>query len=310
MNSFAQNWPLSIFTNFAEILFSQNLKRLKILAIQLNLTRDLVFFDVETTGLNVMRDRILQIALIKYPTDGSEPTELSLLINPEIPIEVEAMSVHGITPQDLADKPTFAQVAPQLFDFIGSADMGGYNSARFDVPMLMEEFARVGIDFDVSQRRMIDVQRIFYKMEPRTLRAALKFYCQRDIEDAHDALADVRATADVFKGQLEFYAGKNLHDEDGNVVETPIQNDIQVLHEFTNDLRMVDVTQKMKVDHNGVIVFNFGKYQNQPVAATLAKDKQYYHWILDKEFSAQVKQTVRKLVKEFENGSKKWLVIS
>ena len=150
--------------------------------IQFNLTRDLVFFDVETTGLNVIRDRILQIALIKYPKGGGKEQELTMLINPGIPISEESMSIHGITPKDLANKPTFQQVSKQLFDFIGNGDLGGYNAARFDIPMLMEEFARVGIDFDVDKRRIIDVQRIFYKMEPRTLKAALKFYCQKDIE--------------------------------------------------------------------------------------------------------------------------------
>jgi DNA polymerase III subunit epsilon len=141
-------------------------------------------------------------------------------------------------------------------------------------------------------------------MEPRTLKAALKFYCQKEMEDAHDALADVRATVDVFQGQLSHYAGKNLLDEDGNEIIEPIKNDMQALHEFTNDLRLVDATQKLKYDHNGVVVFNFGKYVGQPVAPLLYKDKQYYHWILDKEFSAQVKQTVRKLVKDYENEQK------
>ena len=269
-----------------------------------NLTRDLIFFDVETTGLNVLRDRIIQIALIKYPKNGDEPKELQMLINPGIPIAPDAMAVHGITPKDLANKPTFQMVAKQLFDFIGNADLSGYNAARFDIPMLMEEFARVGIEFDMEKRRIIDVQRIFYKMEPRTLKAALKYYCQKDLEDAHDAMADVRATIDVFIGQLQHYAGKNLYDENDNIIEEPIKNDMQVLHEFTNDLKLVDVTQKMKYDHNNVIVFNFGKYQGQRVGEVLSKDKQYYHWILEKEFSAQVKQVVKKLVKEYESEQK------
>ena len=165
--------------------------------IQLNLTRDLVFFDVETTGLNVIRDRILQIALVKLHKNGQEPSELSMLINPGIPIAEEAMAVHGITPKDLANKPVFAQVAQKIWDFIGDADIAGYNSNRFDVPMLMEEFARVGMEFDISKRRLIDVQRIFYKMEPRTLKAAYRFYCQKELEDAHDALADVRAAGTI-----------------------------------------------------------------------------------------------------------------
>ena len=270
------------------------------MSTKLNLTRDLVFFDVETTGLNVLRDRILQIALIKYPKNGGEPKELSMLINPSIPIALDAMAIHGITPKDLANKPTFGQVAQQIYDFIGNADLGGYNAARFDIPMLMEEFARVGLELDVTKRRIIDAQRIFYKMEPRTLKAALRFYCQKELEDAHDALADVRATVDVFKGQLAYYEGKDLFEEEGKVIETPIKNDMQVIHDFTNDLNTVDVTNRLKYDHKGDIVFNFGKYQGQLVSEVLQKDKQYYHWIQEKEFSAQVKQIVKRIMKEMK----------
>lgn len=272
---------------------------------KLNLTRDLVFFDVETTGLNVIRDRILQIALIKYPKNNGEPQELSMLINPGIPIGEEAMSIHGITPKDLANKPTFTQAGQQIFDFIGDADLGGYNAARFDIPMLMEEFSRIGLEFDIAKRRIIDVQRIFYKMEPRTLKAALRFYCQKELEDAHDALADVRATIDVFKGQLKHYEGKNLLDENGNEIPEPIKNDMQVLHDFTNDLKTIDATQRLKYDMNGVIVFNFGKYVGQPVIEILAKDKNYYNWIMEKEFSAQVKQTVKQLMKDYDKSKAK-----
>jgi DNA polymerase-3 subunit epsilon len=210
------------------------------------------------------------------------------------------MNIHGITPKDVANKPTFQQVAGQLFQFIGDADLAGYNALRFDIPMLMEEFARSGYEFDIANRRIIDVQRLFYKMEPRTLKAAMQFYCGRDFDDAHDALADVRATVDVFKGQLQRYENTDYTDPDGNVVPTPVKNDIKALHEFTNDMRVVDVTQKLKLDFNGTVVFNFGKYIGQPVAETLAKDKNYYHWILEKEFSQQVKHLVKKLVKEYE----------
>ena len=147
---------------------------------QLNLTRDLVFFDVETTGLNVIRDRIVQIALVKLHKNGAEPTEFMTLINPGIPISEESMAIHGITPADLRNKPTFQQVAQKIWDFIGDADLGGYNSNRFDVPMLMEEFARVGMEFDISKRRLIDSQRIFYKMDPRTLKAAYRLSCHKE----------------------------------------------------------------------------------------------------------------------------------
>lgn len=265
------------------------------------LTRDLVFFDVETTGLNVLRDRIVQIALIKYQKNNPEPIELQMLINPGIPISEESMSIHGITPKDLEDKPTFVQVGQQLFDFIGDADLAGYNAARFDIPMLIEEFYRVGLEFDMNKRRVVDVQRIFYKMEPRTLKAALKFYCQKELTDAHDAMADTRATVDIFRGQLDYYEGKNLTDEEGKEIEAPIKKDIQALSDFTNDYNIIDATQRLKYDHNGIMVFNFGKYVGQPVEEVLAvKDKNYAHWILEKEFSAQVKQTIRQVVKDIE----------
>jgi len=266
--------------------------------MKLNLDRDLCFFDLEATGLNVIRDRIVQIAIIKYSKKDKAPEQLTMLINPGIPISQEAMEVHGITPKMLSNKPTFQQVGEKIFKFIGNSDLAGYNSNRFDVPMLMEEFARVGIEFDVSKRRLIDVQRVFYKMEPRTLKAALKFYCDKEMENAHDALADVQATIDVFKGQLEKYDGVDLTDADGNVIEAPIKNDMQVIHDFTSDLKTIDATQRLKYDQNGVVVFNFGKYQGKPVAATLTKDRQYYNWILNKEFSSQVKQIVKRLVKE------------
>lgn len=268
--------------------------------MKLNLTKPLVFFDVESTGLNVIRDRIVQIAMIKYPVGGGEPEEISMLINPGIPISEEAMSVHGITPKDLANKPVFQQVARKLLDFIGDADLAGYNSNRFDVPILMEEFARVGIEFDVSKRRTIDVQRIFYKMEPRTLSAALKYYCDKDLVDAHDALADVRATIDVFKGQIERYENVTVTDEEGNEAPSPVVNDMQQLHEFTNDLKTIDATQRLKYDNQGTVVFNFGKYNGKPVAEILYKDRQYYNWILNKEFSSQVKQIVKQLLKAYE----------
>ncbi len=272
--------------------------------MEFKLDRDLVFFDVEATGLNVIRDRIIQIAGIRYFRDGSPPRELEMLINPGIPIGWEALQVHGIRPEALANKPSFAQVADELWDFFDGADLAGYNCARYDVPMLMEEFARVGYDFDVDHRRIIDVQRIFYRMEPRTLQAALKFYCGKEMESAHDALADVRATIEVFKGQLKRYEGVDHVDADGKVTPNPVRNDMQALHEFTRDARTVDVTNRLKYNEKGEIVFNFGKYIGKPVGETLYKDKQYYHWILAKDFSVQVKRTVKKLVKEYERQLK------
>jgi DNA polymerase-3 subunit epsilon len=266
--------------------------------MEFNLDRNLVFFDLEATGLNVVRDRIVQIAMVKYFKKDKAPEELSLLINPGIPISMEAMAVHGITPKDVANKPTFQQVAQQLHDFIGNADLAGYNSNRFDIPMLMEEFARVGLELDMSRRRTLDMQRIFYKMEPRTLKAAYKFYTGERMENAHDALADVKATVGVFKGQLEKYKGIDFEDDEGNIVSEPVRNDMQAIHEFFNDNRFLDATQRMKYGPEGEPVFNFGKYAGQSVVEVLKNDKNYAAWILNKEFSIQVKQIIRQLMKE------------
>ena len=272
--------------------------------IKFNLDRDLVFFDIESTGLNVMKDRIVQIALIKYPKDGGEPIEKEMLINPGIPISEESMAIHGITPEKVANKPTFIQVAHEINDFIGDADLSGYNSDRFDIPMLMEEMARGGIDFDVDQRRAIDVQKIFYKMEPRTLVAALKHFCGKPLEDAHDALADVRATVDVLKGQLIMYQETDYVDGDGHTTERPIKNDMAAIAKFIGDTRTVDATQRFKYNHQGVIVFNFGKYVGKPAAELLFKDRHYLNWILEKDFSTQVKKIVKKIVREYADQQK------
>ena len=228
--------------------------------MKLQLEKDIIFFDIESTGLNVLRDRIVQLAMMKYSKGKVQPEELNMLINPGIPISEEAMNVHGITPADVANKPTFAQVADKIRDFVGDADLAGYNSNRFDIPLLMEEFARVGIELDMKGRRQIDVQRIFYKMEPRTLAAAYRFFCNGKIENAHDAMEDVRATVAVLDGQLSKYEGKDLIPEEGDIIENPVRNDVQQLHDFTNDLRVLDATQRLKYDHNGIVVFNFGKY--------------------------------------------------
>lgn len=270
--------------NFAELDFA--------------IEKDLVFFDVEATGLNVLKDRIIQIALVKFTKTSKEPLEKVLLINPGIPISEEAMAVHGITPEMLKNKPVFAQVGQEIYDFIGHADLAGYNSDRFDIPMLMEEFHRMGLSFSIEKRRLIDVQKIFYKMEPRTLKAAYKFYCEEDLVDAHDAMADVKATINVLKGQLVKYKDTDFEDGDGQIVKTPVRNDISALAEFTASDGMLDITQRLKYNNKGEIVFNFGKYIGQPVKDVFLAEKNYYSWIMEKDFSAQVKQIVDKIYKE------------
>jgi len=266
-----------------------------------DLKKNIVFFDIEATGLNVVKDRIVQIALIKFVSGQEEPEQLEMLLNPgPVMISEEAFQVHGISPAMVANKPTFDKAAQQLWDFIGDADLAGYNSDRYDIPMLMEEFARCGYELSLENRKTVDVQKIFYKMEPRTLSAAYKMYCDKTIENAHDALADVVATVEVLQGQITKYKDVDYMDGDGYTTPAPINNNIGSLAAFTNDARTVDVTQRLKYNKNGDIVFNFGKYIGKNAAETLVKDKQYYNWILNKDFSAQVKQIVKKLVKDHE----------
>lgn len=271
--------------------------------IKLNLDRDIVFFDIESTGLNVIKDRILQIALIKYTKDKDEPEELFMLINPSVPISEEAFAVHGISNDMIRNKPTFAQVGKQIYDFIGHADLGGYNSDRFDIPMIMEEFHRIGLDFDISKRRLIDAQKIFYKMEPRTLKAAYKLYCNGNLDDAHDALADARATVEVFKGQLLRYQDVDYTDPDGNIQAAPIKNDIGAIADFIYDPSMLDATQRLKTNAKGEVVFNFGKYNGQLVSHVFKIEPNYFHWIMEKDFSAQVKLIVKKIYDEMRKPS-------
>ncbi|MBC7885867.1 MAG: 3'-5' exonuclease [Saprospiraceae bacterium] len=269
----------------------------------LNVEKDIVFFDIESTGLNVLKDRILQIALIKYSKGSDEPQELFMLINPGFPISEEAFAVHGISNEMLKNKPTFEQVGRQLYDFIGNADLGGYNSDRFDIPMLMEEFQRVGLELDISKRKLIDAQKIFYKMEPRTLKAAYKLYCNGNLLEAHDALADARATVEVFKGQIKRYENVDYVDGDGFTHLAPIKNDINAIAEFISDNSMLDITQRLKYNANGEVVFNFGKYAGQLVAHVFKTEPNYYYWIMEKDFSAQVKQIVKGIFEEMKKKS-------
>lgn len=273
------------------------------LLTEFSLDRDIVFFDIESTGLNVLKDRIIQIALIKYFADGRNPEEREYLVNPLIPISAEAMQVHGITPDMIKDKQPFSSIAQEVANFIGDADLAGYNSDRFDLPMLTEELHRCDIELNPEERRTIDVQKIFYKMEPRTLKAAFKVYCSKELEGAHDALADVRATVEVLAGQIVKYDGVDYVDGDGFVTKAPIKNDMQAINEFISDYRTVDFTQRLRRDHKGEILFNFGKYTNQKVSDVFKKDKNYYHWIMQKDFSSQVKKIVQKIMKEVEASS-------
>lgn len=262
----------------------------------MTLTNDIVFFDLEATGLNLTRDRIVQVAMIKLFADGRAPEELELKLNPTVPVSAEAAAIHGLTNEDLKDEPKFQDVAQRLYDFIGSADLGGYNSNRYDVPLLQEEFYRAGIFLDTSRRRLIDAQHIFYQMEPRTLTAALKFYAGKDMEGAHDALADVRATVDVFHGQIKHYAGTEVTREDGTVLH-PFSN-MDALADFCRDDRFLDATRRIKRGPDGQPVFNFGKHAGKAVADVFAREPSYLKWILDKDFTTEVKALVQAIDEE------------
>ncbi len=257
----------------------------------MNLPNDLVFFDLEATGLNIVQDRIVQIAMVKLFADGSAPKELELKINPTIPVSAEAEAIHGLSNEMLANYPTFKEVAQEVYAFIGDADLGGYNSNRYDVPLLQEEFYRAGIYLDTSKRRLIDAQQIFYRMEPRTLSAALKFYAGKEMENAHDALADVRATVDIFKGQLKHYEGASYVDDQG--AESKPFSSIDSIAAFCQDDRFLDATRRLKKGPDGTPQFNFGKYSGQNVADVFAKDPSYLKWILSKDFSTEVKALVK-----------------
>jgi DNA polymerase III subunit epsilon len=259
----------------------------------LQLRNPVVFLDLETTGMNIATDRIVEIALLKVNIDGSEE-EKQLRINPEMPIPDEVSQIHGIYDEDIKDAPTFRQVAKTLAKFIEGCDLAGFNSNRFDIPLLAEEFLRADVDIDLKKHKFIDVQAIFHKMEKRTLAAAYKFYCNSDLVDAHSAMADTRATYEVLKAQLDVY--KDAVFEDGKGVKTvPIVNDVEKLSEFSSYDRNVDFVGRIIYDDNGVEVFNFGKNKGVPVEKVFREQPGYYGWMMESEFPLYTKKVLTKL---------------
>ena len=276
--------------------------------MKLNLTRPLIVFDLETTGLDFIRDRIIQISYIKVSPDGTEERE-NLFVNPEKPIPHEVVELTGITDDDVKDAPTFKTLAPQLCEKFKGCDFAGYNSNHFDIPMLAEEFLRAGIDFDFSKVRLIDAQTIFHKMERRNLAAAYKFYCGRKMEDdftAHRADEDTEATYRVLMGELDKYA-PGVQEEPDRVLE----NDMDFLAEFSKQNDNVDfagrIVWKPVIDADGkpvldadgkeqkVEVFNFGKYKGRPVADVLRTDIGYYSWMMGGDFTFNTKQVLTRI---------------
>ena len=248
--------------------------------MNLNLKRPIVFFDLETTGVDTAKDRIVEISMVKVMPDGEEIVR-TRLINPQMHIPEDATAIHGITDEDVKDQPTFAQIAKSLYKFIEGCDFGGFNSNRFDLPMLVEEFLRAGVDVDFKSRKFIDVQNIFHKMEQRTLVAAYKFYCDKDLTDAHSAEADTRATYEVLKAQLDRY--------------TELQNDVTALAEFSARGETADYAGRIGYNEKGEEVFNFGKYKGVKVSEVFQREPSYYDWMMKGDFPLYTKKVITEI---------------
>lgn len=247
---------------------------------QLHLQRPIAFFDLETTGVDSAKDRIVEIAVIKLQPDGQRVSWVKR-INPEMPIPAESSAIHGIYEDDIKDAPTFKQVAHDLKQFLQNCDLGGYNSNKFDIPVLAEEFLRAGIPVDFKERKFVDVQQVFFKKEARTLSAAYAFYCNKEMENAHNAEADVLATVAVLEAQLDKY--------------NDLTNDVQALHEFTGGDEFVDYARRM-IMKNGIPVFNFGKYKGLAVEDVFRKEPQYYDWMMNADFALHTKQMISEIL--------------
>lgn len=269
--------------------------------MKLNLKNPIVFFDLETTGVNIQNDRIVEICCVKVSPNGKEESKCRR-INPEMHIPEEATAVHHITDDDVKDEPTFRQIAVSLRQFLEGCDFAGFNSNKFDVPMLVEEFHRVGVDLDLSKRKFVDVQNIYHKLEPRTLVAAYKYYCGKDLEDginvegqdvkAHSALADVTATYEVLKAQLDKYPDV-------------LTNDIGELAEFSKRGNVVDFAGRMAYNEDGQVVFNFGKHKGRPVFDVFKTEPSYYDWIQKGDFAYDTKHKLTQLYVEYKQSTKK-----
>ncbi len=248
--------------------------------MKLKLKRPIVFFDLETTGVNTSSDRIVEISLIKVMPNGEEIAK-TRRINPEMPIPPEATAVHGITDEDVKNEPTFKQIARSLAQFLQGCDFGGFNSNRFDLPLLVEEFLRAGVDVDFKRFRFVDVQTIFHKKEQRTLEAAYQFYCDRELKNAHSAEADTRATYEVLCAQLDRYGD--------------LENDIDFLAEYTTRDRMVDYAGRIVLNEKDEEVFSFGKYRGRKIEEVFREEPSYYKWMMDGDFPLYTKKVITEI---------------
>lgn len=248
--------------------------------MQLNLTRPLVFLDLETTGIDAVHDRIVEISLVKVWPDGHDEVR-TRRINPGRPIPPEATAVHHITDEDVKDQPRFEQIARSLASYIEGCDLAGYNSNKFDIPVLAEEFLRAGVDVDLKKRKFVDVQTIFHKKEQRTLVAAYRFYCDKDLEEAHSAEADTKATYEVLKAQLDRYSD--------------LRNDVGFLAGYTEQNRCADYAGRILFDRDGEEVFGFGKYRGRRVAEVFREEPGYYTWMMNGDFPGYTKKVITEI---------------
>jgi DNA polymerase-3 subunit epsilon len=261
--------------------------------MQINLSKPIIFLDIEATGLSVGSDRIVELSLVKVHPDNSTEVRTDR-INPGIPIPDVVSKIHGIYDADIQESATFQELAPALLKFIGNADLAGYNSNKFDIPLLAEEFLRAGFDFDLDNRRLLDVQNIFHYMEPRNLSAAYRFYCGKPLLKGHTAEADAMATLEVFRSQLEMYSGKEVEDDKGNK-SIPVVNDIAKLSELSARTRNVDLAGRIVYNEKGVEVFSFGKHKDKPVTEVFTKEPSYYSWLMNGDFPLYTKKVVTRL---------------
>jgi len=245
--------------------------------MSLVLKKPIVFFDLETTGVDVAKDRIVEISILKLHPDGKKEVK-TRRVNPEMPIPKSSSEIHGIYDEDIKEEPTFKSMAKSLVAFIGNSDMAGFNSNKFDVPLLAEEFLRVGVDFEMDNRSLVDVQNIFHKMEQRTLVAAYKFYCGKDLTNAHSAEADNIATYEVLVAQIERY------DE--------LENNVSFLSEFSRRTNNADLMGRIVFNEENIEVFNFGKHKGTPVSEVLERDLSYYKWMMNGDFPLYTKKVL------------------
>lgn len=269
--------------------------------MKLNLKKPLAFFDLETTGVNVGSDRIVEIAIVKVMPDGQVFTkpeksgrEHRFLINPTIKIPRESSLVHGIYDDDVTDKPTFADVADKLYKFLHDCDLGGFNSNRFDIPLLAEEFLRVGIDFSLEGRNLIDVQVMFHMMEQRNLKAGYKFYCGKDLDDAHEALPDAMATYEIFLAMMDRYKDTELSNAKGEKYK-PVVNDMDQINSYFQHHKNADLMGRLVYNDKNEVVFNFGKHKGASVIEVLRKEPGYYGWMMQGDFPLYTKKVLTEL---------------